>query len=552
MNDYELLAEAIFPNVTETLQDLEKKYPPRNLDKTQEVLRFAPSPTGFLHTGSLCTALMDYKVALDSNGVFILRIEDTDQQREVKGSADIVSRQLREFNIPPTEGYVDENHEIGNYGPYVQSHRKHIYDIVLKHMIQNDMAYPCFCSSEELDEVRKVQTAKKERTGYYGEYATCRNLSPKQALEKVQNGEKFVLRFKSHGSHEVSLDFHDEMKGDINYTQNDMDIIIMKGDGLPTYHFAHLVDDHFMRTTIVLRGEEWLSSLPVHLEMFDTLGFERLRYAHAPVIMKVDETGKKRKLSKRHDPEASVTYFQELGYPIEALILYLYTVSNSNFEAWLLANPKGDTKDFKFSFEHTSSEGALFDLEKIKNISQNFLANASGKELATMAKTWAEKYDEKLAELINRDFDYFVKIMGIEKDKPNPRKDYEKFSEIFDKIKFFYKDYYEEIVSNGLEMDEKYSRELITSVVNNFIECNDPSLSEEEWFNKCRDHADILGFAANKKIMKAEPEKYPYLIANYMEIIRVIITGRRNAPNLYYCLNIIDKDEINHRLEAYK
>ncbi len=551
MNDLELLAEAIFPNVSETIADLEKRYPLRNLSSGQEVTRFAPSPTGFLHTGSLCTALMDYKVALDSKGIFYLRIEDTDQQREISGSDKTVAAQLTEFAIAPTEGYVDDKTEVGQYGPYKQSKRKHIYDVVLKEMVRKGYAYPCFCSTEQLDAVRETQIAQKQRTGYYGEYACCRNLSPLQARLNIQAGQSFILRFKSLGSHTNHFAFHDEVRGDLALSENDLDIIIMKSDGLPTYHFAHLVDDHFMRTTLVIRGEEWLPSLPIHIELYERIGFAKMRYAHLPVIMKIDETGKKRKLSKRKDPESAVSYFLQEGCPKQALILYLYTIANSNFEAWLLAHPTGDPKDFIFSFEHTSSDGALFDLEKIRNISQNYLALKSGAEVTALAYEWAKTYDSKLQELIKRDYAYFVKIMEIEKDKPNPRKDYEKFSEIFEKVKFFYPDYYQQILADGLDFGD-YDQNLIHQVVNNFCASSNPALSEEEWFNVCKEQAAALGFAGNKKELKANPDKFHYLIANYMEIVRIIITGRKNSPNLYYCLNILSSSEVQARLNVFK
>ena len=550
MNEYETLAAAIFPDIKESIADLEKKYPPRQLEAGAEVTRFAPSPTGFLHTGGLCTALRDYKVAQDTNGIFYLRIEDTDQAREVTGTDDIVSRQLREFGVVPNEGYVDDTHEIGDYGPYKQSHRADIYKTVIKEMVARNLAYPCFCSEEELDAVRVIQNQRKERTGYYGDYAVCRKLTPEQALENIKAGKPYVIRFKSKGCHETSLPFHDEIKGDITVTQNDMDIVILKRDGLPTYHFAHLVDDHFMRTTTVIRGEEWLPSLPIHLELFDAVGFPRVKYAHTPVIMKIGENGTKRKLSKRHDPEAAVSYFLEQGYPVEALVDYLYTIADSSFEQWLLANPGVDTKEFRFHLTNAASDGALFDIEKIKNISQTILARKTGQELTDDAYSWAKQYNQDLFKLINRDPGYFTKIMSIEKDKPNPRKDYTTYGEIFEKIKFFYSDYYDALVLQGLPFEMVYGAPLLIKVLEDFLQVNNPNLSEEVWFNTCRDSAKALGFAGNKKEQKAEPEKYPYLVASYMEIVRIAITGRKNAPNLYYCLNIIKPEEIRRRIEG--
>lgn len=547
MDEYQELAEVMFPDIKETIIDLEKEYPLRQLPKGAEVTRFAPSPTGFLHTGSLCGALRDYKVAYDTRGVFYLRIEDTDQAREVSGTDVLVANELRTFRVAPTEGYIDETHETGNYGPYKQSKRGEIYKTVIKDMVKRGLAYPCFCDEAELDEVRKVQNANKERTGYYGPYAKCRLLTPAKAIENIKNGMPYVVRFKSKGSHEISLPFHDEIKGDVTITQNDMDIVILKRDGLPTYHFAHLVDDHFMRTTLVIRGEEWLPSLPIHLELFDAVGFPRVKYAHTPVIMKIGENGNKRKLSKRHDPEAAVSYFLEQGYPTDALIDYLYTVSDSSFEKWFLANPGVDTQEFKINIANAASDGALFDLEKIKNISQTILSNKSGAELTEEAYAWAQKYDVNLFKLISSNPAYFTKIMAIEKDKPNPRKDYTTYGEMFEKVKFFYPDFYDEIYKAKITFD--YDQTLVNAVLKDFQTCSQPALSEEDWFDKCKESARKLGFAANKKELKAEPDKYQYVVGTYMEIVRVALTGRKNAPNLYYCLNIIDEKEINRRLK---
>lgn len=549
MNEYTRLADTIFPNIKETLEDIEKKYPPRNISSSAEVTRFAPSPTGFLHTGSLCTAMIAKKVAKDSKGIFYLRIEDTDQKREVVGSDEQVTKELIKFNVVPDEGYFSEVLEKGKYGPYKQSKREYIYQVIVKHMISQGTAYPCFCSFEELDAIRKIQEAKKERTGYYGEYATCRNLTPGEAISRVQAGIPYVIRFKSKGNHMEHFAIHDEVKGDLNLSQNDMDIVLLKSDGLPTYHFAHLVDDHFMHTTIVIRGEEWLASLPIHIELFDTLGFKRVKYAHLPVIMKIDETGKKRKLSKRKDPEAAVSFFLEAGYPVEALMDYLLTIANSNYEQWMLANPGVSSDEFKFSFAHTASDGALFDLDKIKNISKDNLARKSGEQLTEYAYKWSKEYSKDLKEIIDRDYNYFVKIMSIEKDKENPRKDYENYGEIFDKVKFFYDDYYEEIYNKGLDLRSDFSHELIKKVIANFIEHSDMKLKEEDWFEVCKENAKQIGFAPNKKELKNNPDIYKYMIADYMEIIRVIITGRKNSPNLYYCLNIIGLPRILERLE---
>ena len=354
------LANIIFPDIKETIEDLEKRYPQRNLKEGAEVTRFAPSPTGFLHTGSLFTSMICRKVASQTGGVFYIRLEDTDTKREIQGSGEQLLSQLKIFNIIPDEGYLGD-HEEGNYGPYKQTKRADIYKVAIKHLIEKGRAYPCFCSPEELEEIRKEQEAHKLNPGYYGEFARCRNLSPDMAKERIERGDPFVIRFKSNGNHLNKITVHDMVHGDFEIAQNDQDIVIYKGDGLPTYHFAHCVDDHFMRTTTVIRGEEWISSLPIHVELFEAMGWKAPNYAHLPVIMKIDEvTGNKRKLSKRKDNEAAVSYFIEDGYPAEALIMYLMTIANTNFEEWILNNKFEGMEDFLFSFNNMSLDGALF------------------------------------------------------------------------------------------------------------------------------------------------------------------------------------------------
>ena len=391
MNKKEIIADLIFPRVKETIFDLEKAYPKRSLNEEAIVTRFAPSPTGFLHTGSLFTSLVSWRFAKQTAGVFFVRIEDTDQKREVLGSGEKVLEQLKVFGISPDEDIVIG----GKYGPYVQSKRKPIYDIVLKEMLLKDLAYPCFCSHEELEEIRKEQELKKELPGYYKHYAKCRFLTDDEVIKNINQGKDYVLRFKSSGDENRRVVLEDAIRGRIELPKNMLDIVIMKADGLPTYQFAHAVDDHFMRTTHITRGEEWLPSVPIHLELFQKLGWEQPIYCHFPVIMKLED-GKRRKLSKRKDEEASVDYFLEKGYPIRAFLTYLMTLANSNFEEWRLENPKEDIFNFVLSFNKMSLDGALFDLEKVNSIARDVLGQMDKEQFTEQCLAYAKAYNQKL------------------------------------------------------------------------------------------------------------------------------------------------------------
>ena len=546
MNNLDL-ANLIFSDVNETIEDLEKRFPKRNLSENALVTRFAPSPTGFLHTGSLFTSLIAYKLAKDSNGVFYIRLEDTDTKREIEGSGEDLLRQLKAFNIIPTEGYLG-NHEVGSYGPYKQSERASIYRVVIKYLIEIDRAYPCFCTSEDLDALRKDQEIKKLTPGYYGEFAKCRNISVDEAYERIKNGEHYVIRFKSNGNHENKIKVHDLIRGDLELSENDQDIVILKSDGLPTYHFAHAVDDHFMRTNCVTRGEEWLSSLPIHIELFNTLGFELPSYAHLPVIMKLDN-GNRRKLSKRKDDEAAVSYFLKDGYPVEALIEYLLTIANSNFEEWKAEHKATSNDEFKLTFEKMSLDGALFDIMKLKFISKEILSRMTKEEITNRAYEWAKIYDEKLLHLIDLDRNYFMSIMNIEREKENPRKDYEKFSDIFNAIKFFYKDYYLELMQNELPFNPFIEKSVIKSLLKEFIDTLDLSLDEQNWFNSLKELGKKFGFAESNKIYKQNKDQYIGHVGDVAEILRITFTSSKQSPNLYYVLQILGKEQLKERID---
>ena len=452
MDDNKILADLIFPNVTETIEDLEKRYPKRELPEGAMVTRFAPSPTGFLHSGSLYTTLLNWRLAKQSNGVFYIRLEDTDQKREIAGSGKELLDQLKNFGIEPDEGYLGDK-ESGNYAPYVQSKRDNIYDVVIKHLIEIGRAYPCFCTAEDVDDTRRKQERNKFRPGYYGRFATCRKVSPEEAIERIKNGEPYVIRFKSMGNEENKISVIDEIRGKLELTENDLDIVIRKSDGLPTYHMAHACDDHFMHTTHVVRGEEWLPSLPIHVELFNTLGFELPKYAHVAAVSKIDaDNGTRRKLSKRKDKEAAVSYFLEQGYPKHGFLEYLLTLINSNYEAWRDENPNANKYDFTVTFEKMGVDGPLFDVLKIDNICKDRLSRLTKDQITNEALDWANEYDKELADLINRDVNYFKEIMNIEREIEKPRKDYTRYSDIKNSVLFFYDDLYEEMLNNTSEL----------------------------------------------------------------------------------------------------
>ena len=543
------LADLIFPNVTETIEDLERRYPPRNLPEGAEVTRFAPSPTGFLHTGSLFTSMICHKVANQTKGVFYIRLEDTDTKREIAGSGEQLLEQLKIFGVNPDEGYLG-NSEKGNYGPYVQSKRADIYCVVIKHLLEEGKAYPCFCTTQDLEALRLEQESKKLNPGYYGEFAKCRNLTNEERYEKIKNGDKFVIRFRSSGDYHNKIEVSDLVRGKFEIAENDQDIVIYKSDGLPTYHFAHAVDDHFMRTTTVIRGEEWVASLPIHVELFRALGWKAPRYAHLPVIMKIDEeTGNKRKLSKRKDREAAVSYFIEDGYLPKALIMYLMTIANSNFEEWILSNHFEGMDDFVFSFKKMSLDGALFDIGKLNFFARELLAKLNKNEITNLALEYAEKYNPTLYQVIKSDQNYFTEIMNIDREKANPRKDYEKFGNVLEIISYFYKEGYDSAISNGLEFNEKFTKEDIVEALQAIEKDLQIGEDEQSWFNNLKEIGTKLNYAANNKEYKANPENFKGNIGDLAEILRITLTGRKNAPSLYSVMALLGLEESHRRME---
>ncbi len=538
------LAELLFPDVESTIEELEKRYPPRNLPEGAQVTRFAPSPTGFLHTGSLFTSMVSYLTAKKSGGVYFFRLEDTDTKRTIEGSGELLISQLAEFGIVADEGYFPEGDK-GDYGPYKQSERKQIYRTVIKELVKLGRAYPDFCTPEDLDAIRKFQEAHKILPGYYGAYARDRNLSVDERIQKIKAGTPWVIRFKSNGDHDKKTKFTDAIRGEIELQDNDTDVVILKSDGLPTYHFAHVCDDHFMRTTVITRGEEWIPSTPIHLDMFRALGWKAPKYAHIPSIMKLDH-GNKRKLSKRKDPEAAVSYFLDNGYCPQALLVYLMSIANSNFEEWSIAHKSFDLNEFPFSLKKMSLDGALFDEGKLNYFSKEVIAKLPLSELFEAVSSYAHAHDEQFAARIDADPDYVKKILNIEKERKNPRKDYAKYSDIYPLIRFFFHDEWEKMLRVGLPFAQ--GKTLVKEVLSDLAEHMLFASDENSWWNGVKEIGEAHGFAVSNKDYKAAPEKYQGSVSDCAEILRVAITGSTQSPNLHEILEILGEKEVKARL----
>lgn len=540
------LAELIFPNITKTIEDYEKIYPERNLPEGAMVTRFAPSPTGFVHMGSLLASFISSKAAKDTKGVFYLRIEDTDQKREVPNGIEGIVKDLKDFEIHIDEGALSREESIGEYGPYIQSERKEIYHAFIKHLISIGMAYPCFCSEEHLAEIREMQEATKSRIGYYGRYAVCRNIKIEDAYNRIKNGEKFIIRLKSPGDFEKKIVVNDLVKGKIEFPENDLDIVIMKSDGLPTYHFAHLVDDHLMRTTHVTRGDEWVSSLPIHQQLFQVFGFNPPKYAHlSPILKQEGET--KRKLSKRKDPEAAMSYYAELGIPIKAVHLYLMTIANTNFEQWYDQNKDKTLDDFKFDFKKISASGSLFDVEKLINISRNYISFLSAEEVYDNVYNWSSIYDPNLHELLEKYKEYTINIFSIERYQKKPRKDYESWSSIKKNIWYMYDELF---TPSTYDFQKIKDHEEISKILKTYLDkYYQESDDKETWFNKIKDLTDELGYCSNMKEYKENPDKYKGSVADISTVIRVALTSSSMTPDLYEIMKLLGSNRIKSRID---
>ncbi len=544
------LAELMFPNVKHDVDYYEALYPERNLPEGAVVSRFAPSPTGFVHMGSLLSAFIASKVPKETSGVFYLRIEDTDGKRSVENGVQGIIDDLNNFEIKIDEGVVSETEQIGKYGPYIQSERKEIYDTYAKHLVEEGLAYPCFCTQEEIDETRKMQELNKERIGIYGSYAKCRFLTNEERAEKIKNGVPYIIRLKSPGNFNKKIVLNDLVRGKIEFPENDMDIVLIKSDGLPLYHFAHVIDDHLMRTTHVLRGEEWISSTPVHLQLFQVLGFKTPKYAHLGVVMKIDEDGTRRKLSKRKDPEAAVSYYHQKGIPVEAVKLYLMTIANSNFEGWWDQNPTLGIDDFKFDFKKMSVSGSLFDLEKLLNISRSYISRLKASEVYEKSLLWAKEFDTEFATILEKYKDYSISILNIEREQKKPRKDFESFSSIKKNIWYMY----DELFTGNLSYDfgKIQDKEEIKTILKSYIEKYYLDIDDKEtWFNKIKELSNELGYCSDMKEYKANPDKYKGSVADVSTVIRVATTTSSMTPDLYEILKLLGKERIKNRFERF-
>ena len=538
------LANILFPNIKHDRDYYEKKYPERKLKEGAMVTRFGPSPTGFVHMGSLFGAFCDSIYAKQSNGVFFLRIEDTDQKRSVENGVEGIFNDLNAFDIVPDES----TKKGGKYGPYIQSERTEIYQTYVKDLVVKGLAYPCFMTEEEIANIREEQEINKTKIGIYGVYAVDRDLSLDEIKEKINNGEEYVLRLKSPGNPKNEVEIVDCIKGKIKFPENDMDIVLLKKDGTPTYHFAHAIDDHLMHTTHVIRGDEWVSSIPVHVQLFEILGFKRPEYAHTATINKKDE-GIIRKLSKRKDPEAAVSFYDEVGLPIDAVKLYLATILNSNFEEWYLQNSDKSINDFTFTFDKMAIGGTLFDLDKLNNISKTYFSRKKGEEVYEETLNWALKHDQEYAELLEDNKDDMIKFLNIEKDGDRPRKDIAKYSDVKEEFSYAIDSLFEKENYSKNESEKVYDTDLILDYVNNYL---DLDVTNEEWFNKVKESASNNGYAASPKDYKNNPENYKGHVGDICEAIRVMITGRLKSPDLFSIMKILGKDRIIKRIELYK
>ena len=537
-------ANMLLPNVLHDRKYYEEKYQKRNLKPGAMVTRIGPSPTGFVHIGTLYQAIVANKLAKQSEGVCFLRVEDTDQKRLVENGIEQILEAVKTYQIPFDEYPIDMESEVGEYGPYIQSKRVDIYQAFVKDLIIKDLAYPSFLTEEEKKEMTEKQQKRKQRIGYYGIWASKeRSLTMEEVQEKVASGIPYVIRLKSKGSFENKVVIEDCIKGKLEFPENDMDHVLLKSDGIPTYHFAHAVDDTLMGTTHVTRGDEWLSSLPLHIELFQTLGFEPPKYAHLATIQK-EEDGKKRKISKRKDPEANVKFYSEKGIPVEAVKIYLMTLANSNFEEWFLANPDKDINEFELHFENMSTSGALFDMEKLLNISRNYLSRITAEEFYNQILEWAETYSQDFVEDLKTYKDIIIATLNIERNVVKPRKDYDMYSEIESNINYMY--HFENPEYEWQKITEmKEIKNILQTYRTKYFNEED---NEEVWFNKIKDMCDELGYASNMKEYKKNPENYKGNVADVSTVLRVALTGRSRTPNLYDIMKILGKEEITRRI----
>ena len=538
------MEQLLFPDIYKTPAEYEAMYPPRELGEGARVTRFAPSPTGFLHFGSLFAAFIAAQTA-GKDGVFYLRIEDTDKKREVENAVEGIVNGLKDFGIIPNEGAISDNAETGAYAPYTQSRRTPIYQAYVKELVSKGLAYPCFMTEDEIAEIRKAQEAEKALPGIYGKYARYRDITVEEAKKRINAGEEYVVRLKSPGKPDGRIKFKDEIKGKIEIQENILDIVLLKKDGTPTYHFAHAIDDHLMRTTHVTRGDEWLSSVPIHLQLFYVLGFKAPKYAHIAPIMKEDEeTHGKRKLSKRKDPEAAVSFYAEAGYPAGAVNEYLMTIANSNYEDWKRANKTGTIDDFPFALGKMSKAGALFDLVKLHDISKTYISTLDTETVYNAVLAWSNVYDEELYRLITDDPEYARRIFSIERGNKKPRKDIGKWSEVKEYIAYFYDDLFD----GRRGFAENISKDDTIAILERYQDIYDAAGAAEDWFPEVQSLAEELGFARSPKDYKAEPDRYKGHAGDVAGVIRAAVTGRLNTPDLYTIMQTLGESKVKERL----
>ena len=545
MDSNKQMAELLFGSITKTPEDYEELYPERNLNEGAVVTRFAPSPTGFLHFGGLFASFIGKTAAKSTNGIFYLRIEDTDKKREVENGVSLIVKGFEDFGIEFDEGMHSETEEKGVYGPYTQSKRTEIYQAFVKALVEKGLAYPCFMTEDELAAIREKQEKEKLLPGIYGEFAKYRGITFEEAEKRIKNGDEYVVRLLSPGKEDSRIKFKDGIKGEIEMPENILDVVLLKKDGTPTYHFAHVVDDHLMRTTHVIRGDEWISSVPIHLQLFYLCGFKAPKYVHIYPILK-EENGGKIMLSKRKDPEAAVSFYSEAGYPEGAVWEYMMTLANSNYEDWRLANPESSIDDFKFTFSKMSKAGALFDIVKLSDISKNYICKLSAEEVYDMVTDWAKENNERLYKLLCDDEEYAKAIFAIERGNAKPRKDIAKWSDVEDYVSYFYS----ELWDGKRDFADNLSKDDMIEIIEQYKDIYDENASAEEWFPQVREMAVKLGYAKAPKEYKKNPDDFKGHVGDVAGIIRSAVTGRRNTPDLYEILQTLGRDEVISRLDS--
>lgn len=540
------LAELLFPDIDKTIEYYEELYPKRELEKKAKVTRLGPSPTGFIHLGNLYGALVDERMAHLSGGPMLLRIEDTDHKRKVEGSEELIINSLKFFGIEFDEG-VTLDGEKGIYGPYRQSDRKEIYQTAAKYLTEKGFAYPSFITEEEMAKLREQQEKEGVNTGYYGKWATDRNLTLEQIKEKIDANEPWTLRLKSSGDPEVAMKFKDGIRGEITVRQNNLDVVILKNNGIPTYHFAHVVDDHFMRITDVVRGEEWLSTLPIHLELFYVMGWKRPNYNHTAHLMKIEDSGKKRKLSKRKDPELSLEYYMRDGYFPEAVTEYLMTLMNSNYEEWRMKNLDAAYTDFNFKTKNMSSSGALFDLNKLNDISKDVLVKMSVEKIMDFMLDWSSKFNKDAHEKLTKYHDDLIKLLSIGRGGKKPRKDLMNCTQIMDFIGY----YFDEGFEHRDSLPERVSKEDAKNIVTEYLKMYNQEDTNEEWFEKIKEITDKNGFTSNNKEFKKNPEAFKGNVTDVSTAVRLAVVGRTQSPDLWSIQQIMGEERVKARIRKF-